>query len=310
MKKRNPFLISLLCLAALVVLSACASKDAGRQDAVTAPPDTSEAASAPAEDVSAVSETPADTEETPVYADTKEQPAMVMGVRVWTPYPDAENPIYEDLVRRAYILTQKDADSILTIFEHAEKEETEASLDDTPTLSFQFGENCLEASMKSVDVFSGRLDGKRVLVRLDEESCDAVREIVYRYAGVTGESVYEAPENPLVAMNIWSYDTGEEFAYILTPEDSSRVIALFEGAEKEVHDVPLSMGVSMSFMWGRDYMSTSPESLDTLDGNLNGESTLLTLDAAACIELRQIITKYASPDMPNEWQDTPSAGEE
>ena len=66
----------------------------------------------------------------------------------------------------------------------------------------------------------------------------------------------------------------------------------------------------MSFMWGRDYMSTSPESLDTLDGNLNGESTLLTLDAAACIELRQIITKYASPDMPNEWPDTPSAGEE
>ena len=299
MKKRNVFWIFLLCLAALIVLSGCASRNAD----TAAPSEPHEATS-----VSTPPETPADAEETPVYADTKAQPAMVMGVRVWTPYPDAENPIYEDLVRRAYLLTQKDADSIMAIFERAEKEETEASLDGTPTLSFQFGEDCLEASMKRVDVFSGRLDGKHVLIRLDEESCDAIREIVYRYAGVTGESVYEAPENPLVAMSICSYETGEEYTYTLTPEDSSRVIALFESAEKEVHDVPLSMGVSMEFRWGRDRMSTSPESLDTLDGNLNGESTLLTLDAAACIELRQIITNYASADMPNEWSDTPSAG--
>lgn len=299
MKKRNVFWIFLLCLAALLILSGCASRNAD----TAAPSEPHEATSA-----ATVPEAPADTEETPVYADTKEQPAMVMGVRVWTPYPDAENPIYEDLVRRAYLLTQKDADSIMAIFERAEKEETEASFDGTPTLSFQFGEDCLEASMKRVDVFSGRLDGKHMLIRLDEESCDAIREIVYRYAGVTGESVYEAPENPLVAMSICSYETGEEYTYTLTPEDSSRVIALFESAEKEVHDVPLSMGVSMEFRWGRDRMSTSPESLDTLDGDLNGESTLLTLDAAACIELRQIITNYASADMPNEWSDTPSAG--
>ncbi len=188
MKKRNPFLVSLLCLAALVVLSACASKDAGRQDAAAALPNTSEAASAPAEDISPPPENPSDTEEAPEQTDTEEE--------------------------------------------------------------------------------------------------------------------------PVVTMTIWSYDVDKEFAYTLAPEDSSRVIALFEGAEKEVHDVPLSMGVSMSFMWGRDYMSTSPESLDTLDGNLNGESMLLTLDAAACIELRQIITNYANADMPNEWPDTPSAGEE
>lgn len=120
----------------------------------------------------------------------------------------------------------------------------------------------------------------------------------------------DTEEKPVVTMTIWSYDVDKEFAYTLAPEDSSRVIALFEGAEKEVHDTPLSMGVSMSFRWGRDYMSTAPEYLDMLDGDLNGESTLLTLDEKACIELRQIITKYANPDMPNEWPNAPSAGAE
>ena len=120
----------------------------------------------------------------------------------------------------------------------------------------------------------------------------------------------DTEEKPVVTMTIWSYDVDKEFAYTLAPEDSSRVIALFEGAEKEVHDTPLSMEVSMSFRWGRDYMNTEPEYLDMLDGNLNGESTLLTLDEKACIELRQIITKYANPDMPNEWPNAPSAGEE
>lgn len=177
MKKRNVFWIFLLCLAALLILSACASRNAD----TAAPSEPHEATS-----VSTPPETPADTEETPTYADTKEQ--------------------------------------------------------------------------------------------------------------------------PIVTMTIWSYDVDKEFAYTLTPEDSSRVIAIFEGAEKEVHDVPLSMAVSMEFRWGRDRMSTSPESLDTLDGDLNGESTLLTLDAAACIELRQIITNYANADMPSEWPDTPSAG--
>ena len=177
MKKRNVFWIFLLCLAALLILSACASRNVD----TTVPPEPYEATSA-----ATVPEAPADTEETPTYADTKEQ--------------------------------------------------------------------------------------------------------------------------PIVTMTIWSYDVDKEFAYTLTPEDSSRVIAIFEGAEKEVHDVPLSMGVSMEFRWGRDRMSTSPESLDTLDGDLNGESTLLTLDAAACIELRQIITNYANADMPSEWPDSPSAG--
>lgn len=188
MKKRNVFWIFLLCLAALIALSACASKDAGRQDDVTTLPNTSEAASIPTEDVSPAPKKPSDAEEAPTQTDTEEE--------------------------------------------------------------------------------------------------------------------------PVVTMTICSYDTGEEFAYTLTPEDSSSVIALFEGAEKEVHDTPLSMGVSMSFRWGRNHMSTAPEYLDMLDGYLNGESTLLTLDEKACIELRQIITKYASPDMPNEWPDTPSAGEE
>ena len=120
----------------------------------------------------------------------------------------------------------------------------------------------------------------------------------------------DTKEQPIVTMTIWSYDVDKEFAYTLAPEDSSRVIALFEGAEKEVHDTPLSMEVSMSFRWGRDYMNTEPEYLDMLDGDLNGESTLLTLDEKACIELRQIITKYANPDMPNEWPNAPSAGAE
>ena len=188
MKKRNPFLISLLCLAALVVLSGCASKDAGRQDAAAALPNTSEAASTPAENVSAVSENPADTEEA---------------------------------------------------FDRADVE-----------------------------------------------------------------------EKPVVTMTIWSYDVDKEFAYTLAPEDSSRVIALFEGAEREFPDSPVANGISMEFVYGENYLGTAPEDIETITGDLDGRYVCLTLDEAACIELRQIITKYANHDMPNEWPNTPSAGEE
>ena len=188
MKKRNPFLILLLCLAALIVLSGCASKDAGRQDAAAALPDTSEAASTPAEDVSPAPENPSDTEETPDQTDTEEE--------------------------------------------------------------------------------------------------------------------------PVVTVTIWSYDTGEEFAYTLTPEDSDHVIAIFEGAEREFPDSPVANGISMEFVYGENYLGTAPEDIETITGDLDGRYVCLTLDAAACIELRQIITNYANADMPNEWPDTPSAGEE
>ena len=189
MKKRNVFWIFLLCLAALVVLSSCASKDTGRQDAAAALPDTSEAASTPAENVSAVSENPADTEEAFDRADAEEKPA--------------------------------------------------------------------------------------------------------------------------VTMTVWSAAAEEDgIAYTLTPEDSSRVIAIFESAEKGYPRSPAADEVSVRFEYSENCFGTTPEDLSTITGNLNGEYVALELNETACIELRQIITKYASPDMPNEWPDAPSAGEE
>ena len=171
MKKRNPFLISLLCLAALIVLSACASKDAGRQDAAAALPNTSEAASTPAEDVSPAPETPADTEEAFDRADAEEKPAVTM--TVWS---------YDVGKEFVYTLTPEDASCVITVFNHAEKEELKSPLADLPTLCFRFGEDYLDAPMEFLDVFSGCLDGKPMLARLDEESCNVIREIVYRYA--------------------------------------------------------------------------------------------------------------------------------
>ena len=189
MKKRNPFLILLLCLAALIVLSGCASKDAGRQDAAAALPNTSEAASAPAEDISPPPENPSDTEEAPEQTDTEEEPA--------------------------------------------------------------------------------------------------------------------------VTMTVWSAAAEEDgIAYTLTPEDSSRVIAIFESAEKEYPSSPAADEVSVRFEYSENCFGTTPEDLSTITGNLNGEYVALELNEAACIELRQIITNYANADMPNEWPNTPSAGEE
>ena len=305
MKRRNVFLFVLLsAIAALILLSGCASKDAGRQDDVTALPNTSEAANDPGENVSPA---PGEADD---QADAEEKPAMIMGVGVWTPYPDTVNRKYDELGFTKYTLTQEDADRVIAVFESAEKEPLDSPIADFTELYFQFGENYLEAPIADLDPFRGSLDGKRVVFTLDEEGCNVIWEIVFRYAGVTGEDVYETPENPLVAMNIWSYDTGEEFTYTLTPEDSSRVIAIFESAEKEFPNSPAANVESMEFVYNENSLGTAPEDIETIIGYLNGRYVCLELNEAACIELRQIITKYASPDMPNEWPNTPSAGEE
>ena len=183
MKKRNPFLISLLCLAAFIVLSGCASKDTGRQDAAAALPDTSEAASTPAEDVSPAPETPADTEEAPEQTDTEEETAVSM--TIWSDETGEEF---------TYTLTPEDASCVITVFDHAEKEELKSPLADLPTLCFRFGEDYLDAPMEFLDVFSGCLDGKPMLARLDEESCNLIREIVYRYA--SPDMPNEWPDTP------------------------------------------------------------------------------------------------------------------
>ena len=136
-----------------------------------------------------------------------------------------------------------------------------------------------------------------------------------------GENVSPAPgeaddqadteEEPVVTMTVWSAAAEEDgIAYTLTPEDSSSVIAIFESAEKEYPSSPAADEVSVRFEYSENRFGTTPEDLSTITGNLNGEYVALELNEAACVKLRQIITKYASPDMPNEWPDTPSAGEE
>ena len=162
MKKRNTFWIFLLSIAALIILSSCASQ----KDDTAVPPEPHEDTS-----ISTHPETLADTEKTPGQADTEEKPAVSM--TIWS---------YETGEEFTYTLTPEDADRIVTIFNHAEKEELTSPLADLPTLCFRFGEDYLDAPMEFPDVFSGRLDGKPMLARLDEESCNVIREIVYRYA--------------------------------------------------------------------------------------------------------------------------------
>lgn len=172
MKRSNVFLILLFSgIITLMLLSGCASKEADHQDDVTAPPETNEAASAPDQGVSTTPEDSADAEEASTRADTEEEPAVSM--TIWS---------YETGEEFTYTLTPEDADRIVTIFNHAEKEELTSPLADLPTLCFRFGEDYLDAPMESPDVFSGWLDGKPMLARLDEESCKVIREIVYRYA--------------------------------------------------------------------------------------------------------------------------------
>ena len=158
MKKRNTFLIFLLCLAALIVLSGCASRNAD----TAAPSEPHEATS-----VSTPPETPADAEETPTYADTKEQPIVTMTIDV-----DKEF---------AYTLTPEDSSRVIALFESAEKEPLDSPIADFTELYFQFGENHLAAPLSDFDPFRGMLDGERVVFTLDEESCDPRREMIRGY---------------------------------------------------------------------------------------------------------------------------------
>lgn len=158
MKKRNVFWIFLLCLAALIVLSGCASRNAD----TAAPSEPHEATS-----VSTLPETPADTEETPVYADTKEQPIVTMTIEL-----DKE---------LTYTLTPEDSSRVIALFEGAEKEPLDSPIADFTELYFQFGENHLAAPLSDFDPFRGMLDGERVVFTLDEESCDTLREIIRGY---------------------------------------------------------------------------------------------------------------------------------
>ena len=158
MKKRNVFWIFLLCLAALLILSGCA----GRNTDTTVPPEPHEDTS-----VASVPENPADTEETPVYADTKEQPIVTMTIEL-----DKE---------LTYTLTPEDSSRVIALFEGAEKEPLDSPIADFTELYFQFGENHLAAPLSDFHPFRGMLDGERVVFTLDEESCDTLREIIRGY---------------------------------------------------------------------------------------------------------------------------------
>lgn len=166
MTRSHAFLILLfLSIVTLILLSGCASENKVQYNVSVIPPNMGEAVSNPGEKVDTVPE------KTPGQADTEEKPAVSM--TIWS---------YETGEEFTYTLTPEDADRIVTIFNHAEKEELTSPLADLPTLCFRFGEDYLDAPMEFPDVFSGWLDGKPMLARLDEESCKVIREIVYRYA--------------------------------------------------------------------------------------------------------------------------------
>lgn len=189
MKRSNVFLILLFsCIVTLAILSGCTSKEADRHDGAVTLPNTSEAANDPGEDVNAA---PGEADD---QADTEEEPAMIMGVGVWTPYPDTENREYDELGFTKYTLTQEDADRVIAVFESAEKEPLDSPIADFTELYFQFGENYLEAPIADLDPFRGSLDGKRVVFTLDEEGCNVIWEIVSRYAN--SDMPNEWPDTP------------------------------------------------------------------------------------------------------------------
>lgn len=166
MTRSHAFLILLfLSIVTLILLSGCASENKVQYDDSAIPSNMSETVNNSGEDANTA---PA---EVPNQEETEVQPVVTM--TIWS---------YEMGEEFTYTLTPEDADRIVTIFNHAEKEELTSPLADLPTLCFRFGEDYLDAPMEFPDVFSGRLDGKPMLARLDEESCNVIREIVYRYA--------------------------------------------------------------------------------------------------------------------------------
>ena len=55
------------------------------------------------------------------------------------------------------------------------------------TLRIQFGENYLETSMDSLDTLSGILNGKLVVIKLEQDEYNALYEVVFRYIQMKNE---------------------------------------------------------------------------------------------------------------------------
>ena len=117
----------------------------------------------------------------------------------------------------------------------------------------------------------------------------------------------DTKEQPIVTMTI---ELDKELTYTLTPEDSSRVIALFEGAEKEPLDSPIADFTELYFQFGENHLAAPLSDFDPFRGMLDGERVVFTLDEESCDTLREIIRGYTDLDTPAAGLDTPSAGEE
>lgn len=86
-----------------------------------------------------------------------------------------------------YTLEQRDAEVVMEVLDGAQMQLLDSPLLSVATLRIQFGENYLETSMDSLDTLSGILNGKLVVIKLEQDEYNALYEVVFRYIQMKNE---------------------------------------------------------------------------------------------------------------------------
>lgn len=86
-----------------------------------------------------------------------------------------------------YTLEQRDAEAVMEVLDGAQMQLLDSPLLSVATLRIQFGENYLETSMDSLDTLSGILNGKLVVIKLEQDEYNALYEVVFRYIQMKNE---------------------------------------------------------------------------------------------------------------------------
>ncbi len=183
MNPRRIFLLILLVFGLISMLTACTGDIPTTQNTdsttteMVAPTDTSgqeEEATEPS------STEPASTEPTTVSSepDTTQTPDDGVILVVNGNWNEAEGRLDEDI---EYTLTVEDAEVIRDLFYNHEIIVLEDSLMYAHSLRFEIGEDYLRTCVSSIDTLDGMINGELVLVELNDDECETIRQIVLKY---------------------------------------------------------------------------------------------------------------------------------
>ena len=184
MNLRRIFLLILLTIGTILMLTACASDIPTTQNTdhtttttseTVAPTDTSrqEATELPTTEPS-TTEAELDSSE-PDTTQTPDDGVILVVNHDWI---EAGRRLNEDF---EYTLSDEDAEVIRDLFYNHEIIVLEDSLMYAHSLRFEIGEDYLRTCVSSIDTLDGMINGELVLVNLNDDECETIRQIVLKY---------------------------------------------------------------------------------------------------------------------------------